>query len=61
MYQTDSQHCQSLGMVLNYQSSSSGIQLVYDIVGKSQIFQHFVHAEVNLTFSTLRAVRKVVL
>ena len=35
---------------LNYHSSSSGIQLGYVMVGKSQIFQNFVHVEVNLTF-----------
>ena len=48
-------------MVLNYQSSSSGIQLGHAMVGKSQIFQHFIHLEVNLTFSTAWAVRKAVL
>ena len=37
------------------------IQLGYDTVGKLQIFQHFVHVEVNLTFSTAGAVKKVVL
>ena len=45
-------------MVLSYQSSSSGIQLGYLMVWKSQIFQYFVHVEVNSTFSTTSAVRK---
>ena len=41
-------------------------QQFWDSVGlqygwKSQIFKHFVHAEVNSTFSTALAVRKVVL
>ena len=60
-HQTGSQCCQLLSIVLNYQSSSSGIHLGYVMVGKSQISQHFVHVEVNLTFSTAWAVRKVVL
>ena len=46
-HQTGSQSCQLLSMVLNYQSSSSGIQLGYVMVGKLQIFQYFVHVEVN--------------
>ena len=36
-YHTGSQCCQLLSMVLNHQSSSSGIQLGYVMVGKSQI------------------------
>ena len=51
-YQTGSQCCQSLSIVLNYQTNSSGIQFFYDMVGKSQVFQHFVYVEVNSTFST---------
>ena len=38
-------------MVLNYQINCSGIQLVYDMVRKSQLFTYFVHVEVNSTFS----------
>ena len=39
-HQTGLQCCQLLSMVFNYQSSISGIQLVYnDMVGKSQIIQ----------------------
>ena len=49
---TDSQCFQLLSMVLNYQNKSSGIQLGYAVAEKLQIFQHFVHMEVNSTFST---------
>ena len=47
-------------MAVNYQSSSFGIKLVYDMVEKGQISQHFVHAEVKSIFSTAWAVKKVV-
>ena len=37
MYQTGSQYCQSLSMALKYQNRNSGIRLVYDMVGKSNL------------------------
>ena len=59
-YQNSSQRFQSLNMALNYQSSISFIQLVYDIIRKPQIFQHFVQAKVNLIISVVWGVRKMV-